>query len=299
LKNFILFSASAIIWGSTWLAIKFQLGLVDPIISVSYRFILASFILLLFCRISGLNLKYNFKEHLFFALQGFFLFGINYWLVYLAEVHLPSGLVAVVFSMIIFFNIFNGAIFIGSPIRVRVIAGAALGIVGIGLVFKQELLSFSLSSDNSLALVIAGLGALTASLGNITSVHNQKIKTSVHNQKINLPVIQTNAFGMMYGALFMLIISLIMGKHFSFEISYAYIGSLLYLSIFGSIIAFTCYLTLLGKIGADKAAYVTLIIPVIALILSTIFEEYTWTLYAFVGVALILIGNMLVFKKMK
>lgn len=290
MKNLILFSASAIIWGSTWLAIKFQLGLVDPIISVSYRFILASFILLLFCRISGLNLKYNVKEHLFIALQGFFLFGINYWLVYLAEVHLPSGLVAVIFSMIIFFNIFNGAIFIGSPIRVRVIAGAALGIVGIGLVFKQELLSFSLSSDNSLALVIAGLGALTASLGNITSVHNQKI---------NLPVIQTNAFGMMYGALFMLIISLIMGKHFSFEISYAYIGSLLYLSIFGSIIAFTCYLTLLGKIGADKAAYVTLIIPVIALILSTIFEEYTWTLYAFVGVALILIGNMLVFKKMK
>lgn len=290
MKNFILFSASAIIWGSTWLAIKFQLGLVDPIISVSYRFILASFILLLFCRISGLNLKYNFKEHLFFALQGFFLFGINYWLVYLAEVHLPSGLVAVVFSMIIFFNIFNGAIFIGSPIRVRVIAGAALGIVGIGLVFKQELLSFSLSSDNSLALVIAGLGALTASLGNITSVHNQKI---------NLPVIQTNAFGMMYGALFMLIISLIMGKHFSFEISYAYIGSLLYLSIFGSIIAFTCYLTLLGKIGADKAAYVTLIIPVIALILSTIFEEYTWTLYALIGVALILIGNMLVLIKVK
>jgi len=290
LKNFILFSASAIIWGSTWLAIKFQLGLVDPIISVSYRFILASFILLLFCRISGLNLKYNFKEHLFFALQGFFLFGINYWLVYLAEVHLPSGLVAVVFSMIIFFNIFNGAIFIGSPIRVRVIAGAALGIVGIGLVFKQELLSFSLSSDNSLALVIAGLGALTASLGNITSVHNQKI---------DLPVIQTNAFGMMYGALFMLIISLIMGKHFSFEISYAYISSLLYLSVFGSIIAFTCYLTLLGKIGADKAAYVTLIIPVIALILSTIFEEYTWTLYAFIGVALILIGNMLVLIKVK
>lgn len=290
MKNFILFSASAIIWGSTWLVIKFQLGLVDPIISVSYRFILASFILLLFCRISGLNLKYNVKEHLFIALQGFFLFGINYWLVYLAEVHLPSGLVAVIFSMIIFFNIFNGAIFIGSPIRVRVIAGAALGIVGIGLVFKQELLSFSLSSDNSLALVIAGLGALTASLGNITSVHNQKI---------NLPVIQTNAFGMMYGALFMLIISLIMGKHFSFEISYAYIGSLLYLSIFGSIIAFTCYLTLLGKIGADKAAYVTLIIPVIALILSTIFEEYTWTLYAFIGVALILIGNMLVLIKVK
>jgi drug/metabolite transporter (DMT)-like permease len=263
---------------------------VDPLISVSYRFILASVILLVYCWLSRLNLKYNFKEHLFMALQGFLLFGINYWLVYLAEVHLQSGLVAVIFSTIIFLNIFNGAIFLGSPIRLYVFSGAAIGIIGIGLVFKQEIFTFSLSSDNSIALVIAGLGAFSASLGNIVSAYNQKLK---------LPVIQTNVFGMMYGALFMLIISLIMGKPFDFEFSFAYISSLLYLALFGSIIAFTCYLTLLGKIGADKAAYVMLIIPVIALILSTIFEEYRWTNYAFIGVVLILIGNMLVLKKQK
>lgn len=233
-------------------------------------------------------MKYNFKEHLFMALQGFLLFGINYWLVYLAEVHLQSGLVAVIFSTIIFLNIFNGAIFLSSPIRLYVFSGATLGIVGIGLVFKQEILSFSLSSNNSIALLISGLGAFSASLGNIVSAYNQKLK---------LPVIQTNVFGMMYGAIFMLIISLIMGKPFNFEFSFAYISSLLYLALFGSIIAFTCYLTLLGKIGADKAAYVTLIIPVIALILSTIFEEYRWTNCGFIGVVLILIGNMLVLKK--
>ena len=290
MKNFILYSTTSFIWGSTWLAIKFQLGVVDPLISVVYRFILASILLLGFCKLNGLNLKYNVRQHLFIALQGFFLFGINYWLVYIAEVHLTSGLVAVIFSLIIFMNIFNGAIFLGLSIRLRVFVGATIGIIGIGLVFKQELFSFSLSSDNSMALVIAIVSAFSASLGNITSAHNQKA---------NLPVIQTNAIGMMYGALFMLIVSLIIGKPFDFEISFSYISSLLYLSVFGSIIAFSCYLTLLGKIGADKAAYISLIFPIIALILSTIFEGYNWTIYAFIGVMFVLVGNVLVLKKSK
>ncbi len=121
----------------------------------------------------------------------------------------------------------------------------------------------------------------------------------IFNQKVHLPVIQTNAFGMMYGALSMLLVSVIIGKSFSFEISFDNVSSLLYLSIFGSIVAFSCYLTLVGKIGADKAAYVTLIFPIIALILSTIFEGYTWTLYALIGVVFILLGNLLVLKKVK
>lgn len=224
------------------------------------------------------------------ALQGFLLFGINYWLVYLAELYLPSGLVAVVFSTIIFLNIFNGAIFLKSAIRLKIVIGAFIGFIGIGMVFRQELLTFNLSSDNSLAFLLAIIGAFTASLGNITSAYNQKNK---------MPVIQTNAFGMFYGACFMLIISLIMGKPFDFDVSFAYISSLLYLAIFGSIVAFGCYLTLIGKIGADKTAYVTLVIPVIALILSTIFEEYRWSIYALAGVFFILIGNILVLKKKK
>jgi len=290
LKNLILFSITSLIWGTTWLVIKFQLGVVDPLVSVIYRFFLASMILLIFSRISRLNLRYKAKEHLLMALQGFLLFGINYWLVYLAELYLPSGLVAVVFSTIIFLNIFNGAIFLKSAIRLKIVIGAFIGFIGIGMVFRQELLTFNHSSDNSLAFLLAIIGAFTASLGNITSAYNQKNK---------MPVIQTNAFGMFYGACFMLIISLIMGKPFDFEVSFAYISSLLYLAIFGSIVAFGCYLTLIGKIGADKTAYVTLVIPVIALILSTIFEEYRWSIYALAGVFFILIGNILVLKKKK
>jgi len=224
------------------------------------------------------------------ALLGALLFGINYWLVYLAELHLPSGLVAVVFSSIIFLNIINGAIFLRSKIRLYVAYGALIGIVGIGLVFQQELFFFSLSSENSYALLLAIIAAVLASLGNITSAFLQKNK---------LPVIQTIAFAMFYGPLFMLILCFLLGKPFDFDLSYSYIGSLVYLTIFGSIIAFSSYLTLLGNIGADKSAYVTLVIPVIALILSTVFEDYVWNLSSLIGVLFILTGNFIILKKRK
>jgi drug/metabolite transporter (DMT)-like permease len=224
------------------------------------------------------------------ALLGILLFGINYWLVYLAEIHLPSGLVAIVFSSIIFLNIINGAIFLRSKIRFYVLYGAIIGMIGIFLIFKEELLYFSLSSENSFALLLAIIAVILASFGNITSASVQKKK---------LPVIQTNAFAMFYGPFFMLIICLFMGKPFTFDPSFSYISSLLYLTIFGSIIAFSSYLTLLGNIGADKSAYVTLVIPLIALILSTIFEDYHWNIFAIIGVLCILIGNIVVLRMKK
>ena len=224
------------------------------------------------------------------ALLGFLLFGINYWLVYVSELYLPSGLVAVVFSSIIFLNIINGAIFLKSPIRGYVVFGAFIGMIGIMLVFKQEVFSFSLSSENSIAFLLALIGAISASLGNITSAFIQRQK---------IPIIQANAYGMLYGASVMLLVCLIIGKPFAFEVTLPYIGSLIYLTLFGSIIAFTSYLTLLGKIGADKAAYVTLVIPVIALLLSTVFEDYHWDIYAMSGVVFIMIGNVIILRKRK
>ena len=290
MKNFILFSIPVLIWGSTWLAIKYQLGVVDPLVSVSYRFLLAAVILFAYCSITGMNLKYSVKQHLHIALQGLLLFGVNYWLVYLAEVHLESGLVAVLFSTVIFFNIINGAIFLKSRIRLNVLLSSFIGFAGIILVFKEELFGFTFSSVESSALLVAGLSVVIASLGNITSAYNQKNK---------LPVIQTNTFGMLYGSLLMLLLALVTGKSFNFNFSFSYIGSLMYLAVFGSIIAFTSYLTLLGKIGADRAAYVMLVFPIIALILSTLFEAYVWDTYAIIGVILVTLGNFMVLKGKK
>jgi len=288
MKDFILFSIPTFIWGSTWLVITFQLGVVDPLVSVFYRFLLAAIILFAYCGSKQMNLKYSVKQHFFMALQGTFLFGINYWLVYMAEVHLKSGLVAVVFSTIIFLNIFNGLIFLKSKVRLNVLASALIGFVGIVFVFKDEILNFNFSSDKSSSLILAFLSVIVASFGNITSAYNQRNK---------LPVVQTNAYGMLYGSLLMLVLVFIIGRPVNFDISFQYISSLIYLAVFGSIIAFWGYLTLLGKIGADKAAYVMLAFPIIALLLSTMFEEYTWGLFAFLGIALITTGNFLMLKK--
>lgn len=284
LKNIILFLIPVFIWGSTWFVIKFQVGNVDPLFSVAYRFGIAGVLMLIVCRLWGLKLTFNKKEHGFILLQGLLIFGFNYWLIYMSELYLTSGLVGLMFSLLVFLNIVNGRIFLKTPFETKVIIGGLLGLIGTGLVFREDLLQFSLSDEKVLGVILAVSGTFIASLGNITSARNQKV---------GIPVISSNAFGMTYGALAMFLLALLSGKTISFEANISYIGSLLYLAIFGSVIAFGAYLTLIGNIGASKAAYVSVIAPVIALIISTIFENYQWSVSSFFGAALILTGNVI------
>jgi drug/metabolite transporter (DMT)-like permease len=230
------------------------------------------------------------QEHFFMALLGILLFAFNYWLVYLSEVYVTSGLAAVIMSSIVVLNIFNGALFIGLPVRRAMVLGGLVGMTGIALIFWPEIASFSLSDKGIKGLLFGFASACLASLGNITSARNQK-----HG----LPVMQTNAYAMGYGTLFLLIVGLIMGKPFHFDLSAGYIGSLVYLAVFGSIIAFGFFLTLVGRIGPDKAGYVSLLIPVVALVISTLFEGYRWTPQAFAGLSLVLVGNYIIVKKPK
>jgi drug/metabolite transporter (DMT)-like permease len=286
-RSAVLFLIPTLIWGSTWYAIKFQVGTIDPLVSVSYRFILAGLLLLTYCKIAGLPLKFNLKQHRMIALLGLLLFGVNYWLVYEAETILTSGLVAVMFSLIILANIFLNALLLKGIIRKEVLLGALLGITGTAFLFKDDLLNFNLSNNNLKALLICIIGVVFASLGNITSAFNQKEK---------LPVIQTNAFAMTYGGFMMFLTVLFLQKEIAFEYTASYILSLFYLAIFGSIIAFSAYLKLLGKIGPDRSAYVALITPVIALFISTFFEGYEWKMTGILGAVLLLVGNVIALK---
>ena len=290
MKNLVFYLLVILIWGSSWIGIKLQLGTVEPIVSVTYRFSLAAVILLIWCYIRGLNMRFSLKEHGFMLLQGILLFGLNYLFFYIAELHVTSGLAAVIFSTILLMNIVNGAIFLKSAIDGMVAIGGLLGLAGIILVFRPEITSFSLNNNGALGAVLCVVATLFASLGNITSARNQKN---------GLPIIQTNAYGMSYGALTMLLITLAWGKPFSFEATPVYISSLLYLALFGSVIAFGCYLTLVGNIGADRAAYATLLFPIVALAISTIWEDYHWTLSSAAGVGLILLGNLWMLKRRK
>lgn len=288
MKNLILYVVTVLVWGSTWIAIKYQLGAVDPLISVIYRFGLAAALLMSFCWIRGLNLKFSMKDHFFMVLLGVFLFSINYWLVYLAEEHLTSGLVAVLFSSIVFFNIANGSIFLGASIEKKMIAGALAGLGGIALIFMPEIRSFHLADKSFLGIGLGLFSVLLASFGNITSARNTQNK---------IPIIQANAYGMGYGTLVLILIALFLGKEFTFSMSVPYVGSLVFLSVFGSIIAFGCYLTLIGSIGANKASYTIMVVPVVALIISSFLEGYAWTLSAVAGLFLVLGGNILALGK--
>jgi drug/metabolite transporter (DMT)-like permease len=287
-QNALLYVVTVLIWGSSWLAIKYQLGSVDPMVSVAYRFLLASAISWLYCRFSGRLMRYSLRDHGFMFLQGASLFALNYWLFYLSELTLTSGLAAVIFSTIVVMNMMNGVLFLKNRLELRVVLGAGIGLFGIILVFWSEVTDFESGSENLFAVSLAVLATLLASLGNIASARNQRK---------GIPVVQANTFGMTYGALLMLVLSWATGREFTFEVTLPYVSSLVFLSVFASIIAFWTYLTLLGRVGVERAAYATLIFPLVALGFSTVFEDYQWTASAGIGILLILAGNLLILKR--
>ncbi len=287
MNNLLLYVATVLIWGSTWLAITYQLGEVDPLVSVVYRFALASSVLLVFCLATGRSLRFSPGAHLFMFLQGASLFGINYWLFYLTTEHLASGLVAVTFSTVVLMNALNGRLFLKTVIQPHVIVAAGIGLTGITLVFWPEFEGFSLGGSTAIALAMGAAATYSASLGNILSARNQLHK---------LPILQTNAFGMGYGAVLMLCFATIGGYPFTFDWGVPYVASLLYLALFGSIAAFGCYLTLIGRLGAEKAAYASLLFPIVALQLSVWFEDYQWTAQSLTGLAMVLLGNLIILK---
>lgn len=290
-SNFLYFLVPAIIWSSTWYVIKYQLGVVDPIVSVAYRFGLGGIMLLIYSKLKNISTNFSLKEHAFIALQGFFLFGANYWCVYESELYLSSGLVAVGFSTLIFMNIFFSAIFLGDSIKKKTLIGAFLGLSGTILIYLAEFQKIVLTNDIIKGILLCFVSITLASLGNITSSYNQR--------KFSIPVLQSNGFGMLYGAIIMLLIAVITRRSLNFDFSMPYVFSLLYLTIFGSIVAFTAYLILIGRVGAGKAAYVIVVIPILALTISTIFENYKLDGYAFLGIVLILAGNVFALKKKK
>jgi drug/metabolite transporter (DMT)-like permease len=288
MSNLGLYSVAVLIWGSTWLVIKFQLGVVPPMVSVSWRFALAALMLLAYCAIRRRPLRFGVRDHLWMALQGILLFGVNYAGVYLAEQYLTSGLVAVVFSIVVFMNAVGMRMFFAQPILPATIVAAGVGVGGVALVFWPEMLRFSNSGGQYQGAALAVGSTAVASLGNMVATH-------IHRRA--LPVLQINAWSMLYGAAFIALVALAGGQQFVFDLSWPYIASLIYLSLFGSALAFGAYLTLMRRIGADRASYVAVAIPVVALLLSTAFEHLHWQLATFIGVALCLAGSLLMLRR--
>lgn len=285
MSNLALYACAVLIWGSTWLAITFQLGTVAPSVSVMTRFAGAALVLAVVARLRGMSLRFDARTHTWLALQGLFLFGINYVLVYFAELYLASGLVAVVFSLVTLCNIGLLRIFFGTPIKPLVLAGASLGIGGVVLLFWPDVTHASLGAQRRWGLAACALATVIASLGNMVATRNHRA---------GVPIVSGNAWAMLYGSLAVAAGCLVMGERLDFPLTFAYVASWLYLAVFGSVIAFVTYLTLLGRIGADRAGYAGVAIPVVAMLLSTWFEGMQWTTWMVVGMGLCLAGNALV-----
>lgn len=287
--NALLYALTVLFWGTSWLAVKFQLGVVAPEVSVAYRFLLAALLTFPICLALRRPLRFPPRDHAFIALQGLLLFSTNYVLIYLSSQYLTTGLVAVVFSTVVVFNIFGAAVLFRTPVEARVLAGAACGVAGLALVFWPEIAAFDIAQHGTRGLLLALAGTASASCGMLASAWNQRRRA--------LPVFQTNAYGMLYGALIMTAFCLLRDSEFAFDTSPLYVWSLLYLAVLASVVAFWTYLTLVGRIGAERAAYATAVFPLVALALSTVFEGYVWTVSAAAGVALVLAGNVVILGK--
>jgi drug/metabolite transporter (DMT)-like permease len=280
-----LYLATVLIWGSTWFAIKLQLGVVPPAVSVTWRFLAAAVMLLGYALVRRLPLRFSARDHLWMALQGLLLFCLNYVGFYLAELSLPSGLTAVICSMLTIGNIIGMRVFFNVHTHATNLCGAVVGIAGVALLFWPDLRSLSTTNATAIGIAIAVAATISATLGNMVATRN-------HRQ--HLPILQLNGWAMLYGAAITGAAALLLGERFSFEFSWRYIGSLAYLAIFGSVVAFGAYLTLMKRIGAHRAGYTMVGITVVALLMSTWLEDLRWTGNLWVGVALCLVGNVLV-----
>ena len=288
MNNALLYFLTVLIWGSTWIAINYQLGDVALEASVTYRFALATVVLFAYCLIRKLPLAMSARQHFRLALFGMALFGFNYFMLYQAQQHINSALTCIAFSTLTLFNIINARIWYKTAISKQVLIGGVLGFIGIVTLFWPQVNELSLSDATLYGLILCLIGTLSASAGNMISIRNQRS---------SMPVIQSNAWGMGYGAIFMAIVTVIQGKAFTFDNSFSYVSSLLYLSIFGSVIAFSCYLSLMTRIGSHKTSYANIMFPAVAVIISTFVEDFEWNIFAIAGLTIIILGNLVILAK--
>ena len=288
MSNLQLFLGCVAIWGSTWLAITFQLGRVAPEASVFYRFLLAALLLFAYCRARRLPLRFTRAEHGWLALLGVLMFSVSYIFVYYAEENVVSGLVAVGYSASPLLALVGMRIFFGTPMTAPLAAGAVLGMFGITLVFWPEFAHLQGDRRTAIGAVHTTIAVVVSALGAMVAHRNQQAK---------LPLWQTMAWGMLYGALFSLAVTLATGKSLAFEATPGYVTSLVYLAVLGSIVAFAGYLTLLHRVGATRAGYIGVMVPIVALVISSIFEHFRWHPVTIVGIVVTVAGNVLILRR--
>lgn len=283
----LLFLIPTLIWGSTWLVITFQLGNVAPEVSVCYRFALAALALAAWCALTGRSLRFSARNHRYLIGLGALMMGFNYILIYRAEQYVTSGLVAVLFSTLVFMSPVAMRLAFGTPLRVRTFVAATLGVSGVAMLFLPELRQAQQGGVIALGIGLTLTATALAAVGNLIAVRNHRA---------GFATLPATAWGLAYGSMIAGAVAVVQGTPWSFDARLPYVLSLAYLSLFGSVIAFGVYFTLLNRVGAGPASYTTVSTPVIAMALSTLFEGYRWDWVAAAGVVLVAFGIWLALR---
>jgi len=286
----LLYASVVLIWGSTWAVIPFQLGVVAEEVSIAYRFALGSVALFIYAAVTGRQIRIPLSQYGMVIVTGALMFSANYLFTYYAINYVTSGLVAVAFSLLVISNAFLERLFFRTRFENRLVIASILGVAGISCLFWPEVSEFHLADSSIKGVILAIIAVLFASFGNMGAI------VSANRE---LPVVSVNAHGMAWGALTSAVVAFFLGRDFVFLYEREYVLSLAYLSVFGSAVAFGCYLALLRTIGSARAAYTAVLFPIVALLISTFVENYQWSILAVVGILFIMSGNWLALARRK
>lgn len=281
------FASLVFIWGTTWLAIKLQLAQVPFAWSVVYRFFGASLILLFIARTTATRLQTTRVQQYRIAAFGLFQFFGNFIFVYAAEQLVASGLMAIVMALLVFFNPLLGRITYGTRVRPLMLMGGLLAVGGVALMFSHEIRNFSLADSGTRGLLLALCGMLSASIAT----------TIISSPALGgLPSMSVTFWGMLYGVAAASLYALFSVGPPQFSYTPHYVLPLLFLILFGSVIAFSFYVNVLRRLGVARASYVSVLVPIIALSWSTAIEHFQWTLLTISGALLAISGTLIAIR---
>jgi drug/metabolite transporter (DMT)-like permease len=288
IKTWQLFAACVLTWGTTWYAITFQLGDVEPVVAVALRFALAGTIVLGISRLRGEAWRFGLVDHARFAFQGAFLYGISYVCVYEAERHVVSGLVAVGYSASPIVTGLGAAACFKTRLTPRFVLGGLAGLIGVALIFWPEVGRATAGRDTTLGVVLTVAAVLLSAVGSLVASRNR-----LHG----LPFWPALGFGMLYGAAFSAALAVAQGAAFVVPAHVSWWLSLAYLALAGSVLTFACFLTLQERIGPGPTAAVGVMTPLLALVVSTVFEGLRPDVLTFAGAVLAVTGNVLMLRR--
>lgn len=280
----------AMIWGTTWYAITLQLGTVPTIASIVWRFGLAAILLFVVSAVIRQPLKLTRAQHLAALGQGAFAFSISYAFTYAAEGHVASAIVAVTFASLTFINLVLFRLAAGQKAAAASWGGAVLGLVGVAVLSGGEVLGAGFDRRAAIGVGLALIATTASAFGNFFAWKGQNAGSAA---------IPSTAWAMAYGTGLLILFGLATGVKFHIDPTPAYVGSLLYLSIFGSVIAFGLYFTIARTIGYAMASYISALTPPIAMLVSVMFEGATFGWSALVGLLLVLSGQLLLIRAPK